>query len=476
MTAPASTSLFKNPSLMRLYLLLIPGSLIVSAAMGYDSSLMNGIQGVNRWQNYFNHPEGSLLGIMNAILPLGAVFGTVPAAWISDHYGRRWAMVAGDIVVILSTILQTASINTGMYMASRFLIGFGITIASSSAPMLAAELAHPESRTTLTSMYNTLWYLGSIIAAWTTYGTYRINSEWSWRLPTALQALPAIINLIGLWFLPESPRWLVGQDRHEEARAILIKYHAGGDESSEFVAAEFEEIRAALQLELAGSRSWMELIQTKANRHRTFLVLCCAFFPQWSGNGLVSYYIAPVLRSIGINSQEDITLINGILQIWNMIVAMTGANLVNRVGRRPLFIVATTCMLAGMVAWTITGSVFARTKSEATGAVAYPVEILPFNIRAKGIALLMGSIKGASFFNQFVNPIGLKNLGWKYYIVYCIWLCFVLLTVFFMFPETKNRSLEEICEVFEKYSDEQSDKKLEATDVECVEHQKGEKN
>lgn len=64
-------------------------------------------------------------------------------------------------------------------------------------------------------------------------------------------------------------------------------YHASGDESSEFVAAEFEEIRAALQLEMAGTRSWKELVQTKANRHRTFLVLCCAFFPQWSGNGLV---------------------------------------------------------------------------------------------------------------------------------------------------------------------------------------------
>jgi hypothetical protein len=95
----------------------------------------------------------------------------------------------------------------------------------------------------------------SIIAAWTTYGTYRLNSDWSWRLPTILQALPAIINLIGLWFLPESPIWLVGQDRHEDARAILIKYHAGGDEDSAFVAAEFEEIRTALQLELAGSRS-----------------------------------------------------------------------------------------------------------------------------------------------------------------------------------------------------------------------------
>ncbi|KAF5566706.1 hexose transporter [Fusarium phyllophilum] len=439
MTAPVSTSLFKNPSFLRLYLLLIPGSLIVSAAMGYDSSLMNGIQG------------GSLLGIMNAILPLGAVFGTIPAAWLSDHYGRKWAMAVGDVIVILSTIIQTASINSHSHVyGSRFLIGLGITIASSSAPMLAAELAHPESRTTLTSMYNTLWYLG-----------------------VTLQALPAIINLIGLWFLPESPRWLVGQDRHNEAREILIKYHANGDQGSAFVAAEFEEIRTALQLELAGSQSWKELVQTKANRHRTFLVICCAFFHQWSGNGLVSYYIAPVLRSIGINSQEDITLTNGILQIWNMIVAMTGANLVNRVGRRN-FITKSEATGAGILTCVI---FFASSYSICWNplAVAYPVEILPFNIRAKGIALLMGSIKGASFFNQFVNPIGLKNLGWKYYIVYCVWLCVVLITVFFMFPETKNRSLEEVSEVFEMYSKSTSEKKLEATDIECIEHQRTEK-
>lgn len=173
-----------------------------------------------------------------------------------------------------------------------------------------------------------------------------------------------------------------------------------------------------------------------------------------------SYYLAPVLRSSGITSQDDITLINGILQIWNMIVAMTGANLVSRVGRRPLLLASTCGMLAAMIAWTLSGSLYAEEKSKAVGAgiltcvvffitsyniawnplaVAYPVEILPFTIRAKGVALLMGSIKGASFFNQFVNPIALEAIGWKYYIVYCVWLAIALLTVFFMFPETKVR-------------------------------------
>lgn len=129
-----------------------------------------------------------------------------------------------------------------------------------------------------------------------------------------------------------------------------------------------------------------------------------------------------------------------------------------RVGRRPMFLASTSCMLAGMIAWTITGSVFAENGSKAVGAgilacvvffttsynicwnplgVAYPVEIMPFNIRAKGIALLMGSTKGSSVFNQFVNPIALDKIGWKYYIVYCAWLTVALLTVYFLFPETR---------------------------------------
>lgn len=139
-------------------------------------------------------------------------------------------------------------------------------------------------------------------------------------------------------------------------------------------------------------------------------------------------------------------------------MAIAGANIVGRIGRRPLFIAATFCMLTGMIAWTITGSIFAESGSEAVGAgilacvvffttsynicwnplaVAYPVEILPFNIRAKGVSLLMGSIKGSGVFNQFVNPIALEKIGWKYYIVYCVWLTVALLTVYFTFPETR---------------------------------------
>lgn len=346
-----------------------------------------------------------------------------------------------------------------MFLISRFIIGFGLTIASGSAPTLTTELAHPSSRATITAMYNTLWYLGSIIAAWSTYGTYRMRSDWSWRLPALLQVVPCLINLLGCWFIPESPRWLIGQERYDEAKAILMKYHGEDDDTSALVDAEYREIVETVGLELSlGKRGWGELIRTPGNRYRTFIVLCCAYFPQWSGAGLVSYYLAPVLRSIEITSQERITLINGILQIWNMIVSMTGANLVDKLGRRKIFLGATSCMFVGMIGWTIAGSQYVQTKSDASGiavlfcicffltsynfcwnplAVAYPCEVLTFPIRAKGVSLLIGAIKSASFFNQFVNPIGLKNLKWKFYIVYCCWLSIVLAVIYFLFPETK---------------------------------------
>ncbi|KXJ96351.1 general substrate transporter [Microdochium bolleyi] len=472
MAAAGGERFYQNKNLLRLYGLMIPGTLIVSATMGYDGSMMNGLQAVARWNVYFGYPTGSLLGIMNAILPLGAVFGIPLAAWISDHYGRRWAMSIGDIIMIIGAIIQTASINMAMFLISRFVIGFGLTIAGSSAPMLTAELAHPASRTTITSMYNTLWYVGSIIAAWVTYGTFRIQNDWSWRIPALLQLIPSVINLAGCWALPESPRWLIGKERYDEAKAILIKWHGNGDENSELVRLEYTEIYETIQLEMSlGKQSWKQLVNSPGNRYRTFLVLCCAYFPQWSGVGLVSYYLAPVLRTIGIVDQERITLINGIIQIWNMIVSMTGANLVNRLGRRKIFLGATTLMLLTMIAWTIAGSQYSATKANGAGvavlfcivlfmssynfawnplSVAYPVEILTFPIRAKGVSLLVGAVKSASFFNQFVNPIGLADLGWKFYIVYCCWLGVVLAVIYFCFPETMGRSLEEIALIFDK--------------------------
>ncbi|KAG6847158.1 hypothetical protein C0991_002290, partial [Blastosporella zonata] len=120
--------------------------------------------------------------------------------------------------------------SVGMFIGARCLIGFGLTFAANSAPMLVTEIAYPTHRAPLTSTYNSLWYSGAIIAAWTTFGTFKINSTWAWRVPSALQALPSVLQVCLIWFCPESPRWMVSKGKDAEALKTLAYYHADGNE------------------------------------------------------------------------------------------------------------------------------------------------------------------------------------------------------------------------------------------------------
>jgi hypothetical protein len=272
-------------------------------------------------------------------------------------------------------------------------------------------------------------------------------------------------------FIPESPRWLITKDRHEEALQVLIKYHAEGDANSPFVAAEFHQIRETLRKEQeAAKRPWLELVQSKANRRRVFVAICVGFFTQWSGNGLISYYLAKVLATVGINSRLAQNQINVAINCFSLATSVGSSLLANIWPRRRQ-------QLAGYVGITImfscltaASAVYAGNKADGAAAKAvvaliflyngvynlmqpfqylYISEIFPLIIRSKGIAVMQMSVRIASAFNQFVNPIGLANLGWKFYLVYVVWLVIETSTVYFTFPETKGPTLEEVALVLE---------------------------
>jgi len=114
-------------------------------------------------------------------------------------------------------------------------------------------------------------------------------NNWGWRIPSFLQSSPSLLQVSFVWFLPESPRWLVSKRRGDEAYAILVKYHAEGDKNSEFVKAEYTQIEETLQEEMKNAEmSWKETFSTPGMRKRVIIASFLGLFTRWSGNGLTS--------------------------------------------------------------------------------------------------------------------------------------------------------------------------------------------
>ncbi|KAH2366122.1 hypothetical protein KXV98_001705 [Aspergillus fumigatus] len=415
-------------------------------------AMMNGLQTLPQWRDTFGQPTGALLGFMNAVYPVAKVIGLFPATWIGDRYGRKKVLYTGFALLPIGAAVQAAAQNTPMFIVAGFLIGFATSFLSQPSPILVTELAYPTHRATATALYNTCFYLGAVLAAWSTFGTFRLQSTWSWRIPSLLQqAIPAFQTAFVFW-VPKSPRWLMANKKEEESRRILTKYHAGGDENSPLVEFELNEIAQALELE-------------KASEHAP------SYFELWNGCSVLSYYLALVLNTIGITAPAHQTLINGMLQIFNWIVAVCGgALLVDRVGRRSLFLVGTSGMLLSYIAWTVLNSEFAKTHDQRLGSavlafifiyyffydiswtplpVAYTAEIFPYTLRGRGMTINFVGTYFGLISGQFLNPIAMKDLSWRYYIVFCAILFVMVLAIYLWVPETKGRTLEEIAEVFD---------------------------
>jgi MFS family permease len=186
--------------------------------------------------------------------------------------------------------------------------------------------------------------------------------------------------------------------------------------------------------------------------------------------GIVSYYLAPILRSVSITSPSQQAGINLALQAWNGLAALAGAFLTESHGRRTLWLLSTFLMLIFFATVTALSGVFAEMQIKAAGiasvamlflffgsyalaytplSIAYPVEILPYHLRAKGFSLSLTVMFAAGFFNQYVNPIAFDAISWRFYFVYLGCLVLDLGIIYFLFPETKGRTLEEIAVVFD---------------------------
>ncbi|KAH8173745.1 sugar transporter domain-containing protein [Sarocladium implicatum] len=483
-----TTPWYQKPNLRRLYMFLVPAAIGVEMTSGFDGSVLNGLQAVDRWNEYFDHPDGAILGLISSMMNIGSVASIPIVPYCNDRWGRRICIITGSLIVVGGVIIQTAAVNQAMLIVARFFLGFGIPFAIAGASQLLSELCYPKERAVISGLFHESWYAGSVLAAGVTLGTFNMDSDWSWRLPTLFQMVPSILQLSFIWFIPESPRFLIAKDRHEEARAILIKYHAEGDENSPLVLAEYQEICEAISAEKqASTQPWKELFTARNNVRRVLIAIGVGLFAQWSGNGLVSYYLAKVLETIGITSRLRQNQINLGLMCWNLCTGIAGSFVQHWVKRRTQWLTSFTGMTIVYACWTASSAVYAGDNSNqhASHAVValifvyygmynlmmplayvYITEVMPYLQRSKGMGIMLIFSRFGSAFNAFVNPIGLKAIEWRMYIVYTCWLAIETTYIFFVYPETFGLSLEEASAAVEgkAYRSKKVDHKLKGED------------
>lgn len=457
--------------MIRLYMIMGVGYL-VSTLNGFDSSLMGAINAMKPYQKSFGlKGAGSSTGIVFIIYSLGQIAAFPFISILADGYGRRWCIFIGCFLVLVGTAVQGSAHSLGQFIGGRFLLGFSASIASAAAPAYTVELAHPAYRGTMAGMYNNFWWVGNIIAGWTTYGTnLHMKDEWAWRIPTIVQAiLPSVVMILVLFF-PETPRWLIANDRAEEALEILAKYHGDGDRNDPIVQLQYREIMEDNAATKDENPWWdfRELFNTRAARYRLAMVIAMAFFGQWSGNNVVSYFMPEMIASAGIADTNKQLLINAINPIFSMLAAIYGATLLDKLGRRTMMLVG----LAGALVCYILLTAFTAQSEHhpnlAYGVIVsiylfgiffawgftplqtlYAVECLENRTRAKGSGVNYLFLNIAMVVNTFGISVGMEAIAWKLYIVYIVWIVIEMVIIYFFFVETAGKTLEEMSEIFE---------------------------
>jgi MFS family permease len=245
-------------------------------------------------------------------------------------------------------------------------------------------------------------------------------------------------------FFPESPRWLLANDRREEAIAVMAKYHGEGDPNSPLVQLQLQQITEDFAQTRSDNPWWdfRELGNTRAARYRLMMVIAMAFFGQWSGNNVVSYFLPVMLKQAGIVDANKQLLINAINPIFSMIAAVYGATLLDKLGRRKMLMGGLFGGLAAYILLTAFTASATSSNNLAYGVIVsiyvfgicfawgwtplqtlYSVECLENRTRAKGSGLNFLFLNIAMVVNTYGISVGMKAIKWKLYLVYIGWIC-----------------------------------------------------
>ncbi|KAG2177388.1 hypothetical protein INT44_007899 [Umbelopsis vinacea] len=473
---------------------------------GYDSGYIGGVQGMQYFIHLIDGPDATSLqswqsSLIVSILSAGTFFGALIAGDLADWFGRRTTIIAGCVVFIIGVILQTASAGLGLLVAGRLIAGFGVGFVSAIIVLFMSEIAPKNIRGAIVSGYQFCVTIGLLLAACVTYGTENRTDSSSYRIPIALQMLWALILGIGLIFLPESPRFFVKKNNLDKARSALARVR-GQPEDSHYIQSELAEIVANAEYERRAMPntgyfgSWAacfsgSLWNPSSNIRKVILGTSIQMMQQWTGVNFVFYYSTPFLQSTGAIS--NVFLMSLIFTLVNVCTTPLSFWFVERFGRRSMLIWGalgmTVCEFIVAIVGVTVG--FDKTYINAAGA-SVPVninavnvqiafiaiyifffattwgpaawvvigEIFPLPIRSRGVALSTASNWLWNCIIAVITPylVGADkaNLQSK---VFFMWgsLCLCcLIYAYFLVPETKGLTLEQVDRMMEEVSPRKS--------------------
>jgi sugar porter (SP) family MFS transporter len=372
-----------------------------------------------------------------------------------DRFGRKGTIQIGAAIATVGGILQCSAMNLAMILVGRIVSGWAIGLMSMSVPVYLAECAHPNVRGMIVGITQQMIGVGFIVSTWVGYGSRHTpdSSSFQWRFPLAFQIIPSALLLVGLIWLPESPRHLIEKDRDDAAMKILRKLHYDGH-NDEWIQNEYNEIRATLSAERAiTAPGWAVMFKVPAWRKRLLLGVLIQVFTQLTGiselmslssrlhtgtnidiTDVIGYYQTIMYEALGIKGHRAL-LVAGIYNcvgpIANLIFIFF---ILDRVGRKKPLLIGAFCITLALFAeaglnaanpngtrqgYSIGGVFFLFLVSVifslSFGPISwvYMSEIMPMQIRGRGCAFAtgIGNWLVSTFFAQ-ISPIALGKIGW----------------------------------------------------------------
>ena len=417
---------------------------------GYDTGVISGALLFIK-QDFQLNPF--IEGFIVSSLLLGAMVGAGVSGALSDRLGRRTIILAAAIIFAIGAIGAGLSPNVWVLLVFRFMLGLGVGAASALVPSYISESAPTDVRGSLSSLFQLAITLG-ILIAYLVNGAFAGAEDWRW--PLGLAFVPAAVLFVGMYFLPETPRWLVSKNREEEARQVLNRSRS--EEETENEIKQIHEVEQEEEEQVGYAELFAPWV-----RPMIVVGIGLAVFQQFVGINTVIYYAPTIIKSTGLGSSASILSTIGI-GIVNVVMTVVAILIIDRVGRKTLLIVGLVGMiialvviggaflvpgLSGIISWvTLVGlMLYVASFAVSFGPLLWVMlpEIFPVKARGAGTGLSSLSNWGANFivaqaFLPLVAIAGRTAVFWGLGVI-CV---LAGIFIYFVVPETKGRSLEEI--------------------------------